>query len=408
MQSLHYEPLIPSLPTGTVTFLFTDIEGSTKLAREQPDRWETLRARHHAILYEAIGTNKGFVFQVIGDQFCAAFHTAEDALHAAIKSQTDLYSEPWGNVPVKVRMGIHTGKAEIQDNGEYEGYLTLCCVQRVMSVVYGGQVLLSNSTAELVRAELPQGVFLLDLKEHQLKGLPNPEHLWQVVAPGLQQDFPSLQSLNDIPNNLPLQLTSFIGREKELGDIKRLLTDTHLLTLTGPGGTGKSRLSLQAAADLLHNFLNGVWLVELAPVSDASVIPATMLGVLNLPAEKYRPAINMLCDYLHNKEILLILDNCEHLVEACALLVDSLLHASPNLRIIASSREALGIAGEVCYRVPSLGLPALNHLPQLELLSQYEAVRLFIERACAALPDFHITNENAPAVVQICRRLDGI
>jgi predicted ATPase/class 3 adenylate cyclase len=408
MCSLQGKPVIPSLPTGTVTFLFTDIEGSTKLAREQSDTWETLRARHHTILREAIESNNGFVFQVIGDAFCAAFDTVGDALRAAVKSQTDLHTEHWGDALIKVRMGIHTGRAEIQDSGAYRGYLTMSCVQRVMSVAYGGQILLSNSSAELVRADLGEELFLLDMKEHQLKGLVHPEHLWQVGAPGLQQDFPPLRSLKAIPNNLPLQLTSFIGREKELADVQRLMADTHLLTLIGPGGTGKSRLSLQAATDLLHTFRHGAWLVELAPLSDPSAVPAAVLAALDLPAEVHRPAIDMLCDYLHEKETLIILDNCEHLVDACARMVDRLLHAAPGLRILASSREALGIAGEVSYRVPSLGLPDLNHLPALESLSQYEAVRLFIERAQAALPEFNVTNENAPAVAQICHRLDGI
>ncbi len=396
-----------NLPTGTVTFLFTDIEGSTKLAQEHPNKWETLRERHHAILKSAIESHNGYIFQIIGDAFCAAFHTTIDGFLAAIEAQRKLQTENWDETPLKVRMGLHTGSAEVHENG-YRGYLTMARVQRVMSVAYGGQILLSNARAELIHNELPQRITLRDMKEHRLKGLPNPEHLWQLIAPDLPQDFPPLQSLNEIPNNLPIQLTSFIGREKELADVKRLLTNTHLLTLIGPGGTGKTRLSLQAAIDLLETFLHGAWLVELAPISNPSLVASTVAAALNLPAEVHRPAIDMLCDYLRERELLIILDNCEHLVDACARTVDRLLRAAPKLRIIASSREALGIAGEVSYRVPSLGLPNLKDLPTFESLNQNEAVRLFSERAASAVSTFRLTNENAPALAQICHRLDGI
>jgi len=245
------------LPSGTVTFLFTDIESSTKLAQEHPDKWETLRERHHAILQSAIDTHHGYVFQIIGDAFCAAFHTASDGLHAALDAQRKLQTEAWGQTPVKVRMGLHTGAAEFQENG-YRGYLTMARVQRVMSTAYGGQILLSNASAELIRGELPGSVTLLDMKENRLKGLLNPEHLWQAVAADLQQDFPPLATLNSIPNNLPIQVTSFVGREKEIAEVKQLLSTAHLLTLTGSGGAGKTRLSLHVAAEVLDTFKNGV------------------------------------------------------------------------------------------------------------------------------------------------------
>ena len=396
------------LPTGTVTFLFTDIEGSTKLAQQNPKTWAMLQKRHHAILQAAIDEHNGYVFQIIGDAFCAAFPTAGDAIRSAIRSQIDFNQENWGDTPIKVRMGIHTGKADLQETGDYQGYLTMSRVQRLRSAGHGGQVLISLATQELIRDELPSDVTLRDLGEHRLRDLPRPERLFQLVIADMPADFPPVRTLDAFPNNLPLQLTSFIGREKELADVKRLLADTHLLTLTGPGGTGKSRLSLQAATDLLRTFPDGAWLVELAPVSDPSAVPGAVLAALHLPAEVHRPAIDMLCDYLHEKEILLILDNCEHLVEACAGMADRLLHASPGLRILASSREALGIGGEVSYRVPSLDLPDLNHLPVLESLNQYEAVRLFLQRARAAQSSFNMTSDNAPAVAQICCRLDGI
>jgi predicted ATPase/class 3 adenylate cyclase len=394
-------------PSGTVTFLFTDIEGSTKLAREHPETWESSRSLHHQILRETIESNHGFVFQIIGDAFCAAFHKAGDALKAAFEAQQHLQSESWGDGVIRVRMGIHTGEAELHNN-EYQGYLTLSLVQRIMSAGHGGQILVSNVTENLLRGQLPKDVSLRDMGEHKFKDVPYPVRVFQVLAPGLQKEFPALRVLDESPNNLPTQLTSFIGREKEVADVKRLLANTHLLTLIGPGGTGKTRLSLQVASEVLHAYPHGVWLIELAPISDPSLVSAATLAALGLPAEVHHPAIDMLCDYLHEKEALLILDNCEHLVDACARMVDRLLHAAPKLRILASSREALGIAGEVSYRVPSLELPDVKSLPTVESLNQYEAVRLFIDRAVAALPTFTVTNDNAPAVAQICHRLDGI
>jgi hypothetical protein len=235
-----------------------------------------LLARHHEILKRSIQTQNGHVFQIIGDAFCAAFHTAPDAFKAALAAQRALVCEPWDPAPIKVRMGIHTGAAQagaIEDRaGGYVGYLTLTHVQRVMSIAHGGQILLSHSTAELVRGELPEQVSLRDMGEHQLKGLVNPDHLWQPFAPDLPADFPPLQSLKTIPNNLPVQLTSFIGREKEMAEIKQALVEHRLVTLTGSGGAGKSRLSLQVAADTLEQFRNGIWLVELAPLAEPDLI----------------------------------------------------------------------------------------------------------------------------------------
>ena len=395
------------VPTGTVTFLFTDIEGSTKLAREHPDAWENVRARHHAILHDAIGCYQGHVFQIIGDAFCAAFHTAGDALKAAVRSQQDLQSEPWGKTVIRVRMGIHTGEAET-DGRDYRGYLTLSLVQRLMSAGYGGQILVSGATETLLRGQLPNGIDLRDMGRHHFKDLPQVVPVFQVVAPDLQTEFPPLRSSDIHPNNLPTQLTSFVGREKELADVKKLLQNAHLLTLIGPGGTGKTRLSIRTAGELLDHFPDGVWLVELAPITDGQLVPRTTAVSIGLREEPQRPVVDMLSEYLRDKTLLLILDNCEHLVDACARMADRLLQAAPNVRILASSREALGIGGEVTYRVPSLGLPDVHHLPPFESLSQYEAVKLFIDRAASAVPTFAVTNDNAPALAQICDRLDGI
>ena len=399
---------IASTPSGTVTFLFTDIEGSTKLAQSHPDQWETLRERHHAILKSAIESNNGYIFQVIGDAFCAAFSNAGDTLQVAVQSQIDLYNEKWGDTPIQVRMGIHTGKAEFRPDGEYHGYLAMSRVQRVMSAAHGGQILLSDASAVLVRGELQEGITLLDLKEHRLKGLLLPEHLWQVVIPDLPRDFPPLASLNDFPNNLPTQLTSFIGREKAIEEVKQELSNHRLVTLTGSGGTGKTRLSLQVAAEMLEQFEQGVWFVELAPLSDPDLIPQTIQNAMGLVEQKGISILQALQEYLQEKKVLLVLDNCEHLLEASANIAHGLLSRSSNLKILASSREALGVQGEVSWRVPSLSLPDTKNILGPEELSQYEAVKLFIERASLVNPHFEVNKANAPAIAQVCFRLGGI
>jgi predicted ATPase/class 3 adenylate cyclase len=394
-----------SLPSGTVTFLFTDIEGSTKLAHELPNTWESLRERHHSILRDTIEANHGYVFQIIGDAFCVAFHTVADGLNAAVEAQRELQRDEWGETPIKVRMGLHTGSAQFNGT-DYRGYLTMAKVQRIMSVAYGGQVLLSNASAELLHTELPAGITLRDMKEHRLKGLPDPERLWQVIAPNLQENFPPLQSLKEVPNNLPVQLTSFIGREKEVKQIKTRLERNRLVTLTGSGGVGKTRLSIQVASELLDEYPNGVWLVELAPVTDPALVTQTVCNTLDITPQGKTDALNVLTDYLHSKKLLLVMDNCEHLIDACAQLSETLLLTCHDLRIFASSREALGIEGESAYRVPSLSL-ADSH-SDLKTIGQCEAVRLFLERAKTILPGYALTERNARTIAQICQRLDGI
>ncbi|HZM25116.1 MAG TPA: adenylate/guanylate cyclase domain-containing protein, partial [Anaerolineales bacterium] len=395
-----------SLPSGTVTFLFTDIEGSTKLAQQFPNQWEALRTRHHVILHEAIESNHGYVFQIIGDAFCAAFHTAHDGLNAAISAQRKLQNEEWGENPIKVRMGIHTGEAELQATGEYRGYLAMSRVQRLMSAGHGGQVLISLATQELIRDDLPDGISLHDLGERRLKDLIRPERIFQLIAPDLQSEFAPLKTLDAFLNNLPVQLTSFIGREKEVEQIKKRLEKNRLVTLTGSGGVGKTRLSIQVASELLSAYPNGVWSVELAPITDPSLVTRTVCTALDMTPQGNMPPLDVLTEYLKSKKILLVVDNCEHLIDACAQLCDSLLHACPDLRIITSSREALGIDGENAYRVPSLSLPGPND--NLHAIQESEAVKLFTERATTTLPDFELAQSNAPVVAQICQRLDGI
>lgn len=394
-------------PTGTVTFLFTDIEGSTRLAQDYPQEMPDLLARHNAILNQSIARYHGFVFRTVGDSFSAAFDTAGDALSAALEAQRGLQNEAWSPAPIRVRMGLYTGSAQVKDEAQgvsYEGYATLAMTQRIMSVAHGGQILLSQITRDLIKDRLAQGTELRDMGEHRLKDIVSTVHIYQITATDLPSEFPPLTTLETINHNLPTQLTSFIGREQEIAEARHVLASTRMLTFIGPGGTGKTRLSLQIAAEQLTEFKDGVWLIELAPLSDATYILSTIASTFSLRELQGVPLTDTITDYFRSKQLLLVLDNCEHLIEACARLADRLLHACPKLKIVASSREALGIAGETVYRVPSLSLPQ----DLTNDLMQYEATRLFLERAGKATPGFGLTKDNAPFVIQICQRLDGI
>jgi predicted ATPase/class 3 adenylate cyclase len=383
-----------NLPSGTVTFLFTDIEGSTQLWEGHPEAMQTALARHDDLLRKIIETQGGYIIKTTGDGLHAVFERVTEGVAAALICQQALVSEAWPGLPgpLRVRMGLHTGEAELRE-GDYYGSI-VNRTARLMSLAAGGQTLLSSATAELIRGQLHQGAALADLGEQRLKDLNRPEHVFQLNGNGLPDDFPPLRSLNTLPNNLPVQLTSFIGREKEVAEIKGLLNTARLVTLTGSGGTGKTRLAQEAGAQELTNFPHGVWLVELAPLSDPSQIIPEMAQVFGLKEIPLTPINVLVTDYLRDKKILLILDNCEHLIEACARLADDLLHQCMGLKILTSSREALGIVGEVAYHIPSL--------------VDSEATQLFVERACAANPNFHLTEHNASFVAQICFRLDGI
>lgn len=384
-----------SLPSGTVTFLFTDIEGSTKLWQEQPEAMTISHARHDEILRTAIESNHGYVFQIVGDSFSATFHNAVDGLRAVISAQRGLQTESWGETnALKVRMGLHTGSAEILPDGKYEGYATIASTQRVMSAAHGGQTLVTQTTYDLLQNALPDDVTLRDMGEHRLKDLRAPLRLYQVNAADLPKDFPAIKSLDTQPNNLPAQLTSFIGREKEISEIKSSLNSARLVTLTGSGGIGKTRLSIEVGTQLLSNFSNGVWMIELAPLSDESQIIPALAQAFGLQELPFNPLKNLVMDYLRDKKLLLIPDNCEHLIAASARLADELLHQCAGLKILASSREALGIAGEAVYRTPSL--------------EDSESTSLFVDRARAANLKFSLTDSNASSVAQICSRLDGI
>jgi len=395
------------LPTGTVTFFFADIEGSTRLLQYLGDRYAEVLADYRRLLLSAILERNGQEVGTQGDAFFIIFRRAKDALTAAIAAQRAINSYHWPEgVAVRVRMGLHTGEALIVETG-YVG-IDVHRAARIGAAGHGGQILLSETTYILVKDHLPDRVSLRDLGGHRLKDLAHPHRLFQVVAANLPADFPLLKSLNVLPNNLPIQLTSFIGREQEIADVKKLLTTGRLLTLTGAGGSGKTRLALQVAADLLGQYPDGVWLIELAALADPALVPQTVASALGVPEQPGRALTEALVDSVRPKSLLLLLDNCEHLLLACARLADVLLRACENLRILATSRESLGIAGESLYPVPTLPAPNPLRLPSLQDFVQYEAVRLFTERAAAVLPTFRVTQQNAPYLALVCYRLDGI
>jgi len=406
-------PSIPSagagqhLPLGTVTFLFTDIEGSTRLLQQLGEKYAILLAEHKQLLREACEAHNGSVVGTQGDSFFVAFSSAEDALNAAVQAQRALAAHKWTDgVNVRVRMGLHTGEPQISASESYVG-IDVHRAARIAAAAHGGQVLISQTTYDLVGSELPDGVTLQDLGEHRLKDLRQAKHLYQLVITGLPSDFPPLMSLGTASNNLPIQLTSFIGRSTELGEVKQLLTKERLLTLTGPGGSGKTRLALQVASEMIGHFNHGVFFVALAPIIDSGLVASTIAQVLGIPERAGRSIADSLKDYLQSKSLLLLLDNFEQVISA-APLVAELLAASRELKILVTSREVLRVSGELAYPVPPLPLPDLTQLPSLEALSQYAAVKLFVQRAQAVKPDFSITNDTAPAVAEICYRLDGL
>jgi predicted ATPase/class 3 adenylate cyclase/Tfp pilus assembly protein PilF len=398
-------------PTGTVTFLFTDIEGSTKRWEANPEAMHAAFARQEAILRHAIEANGGYAYKMTGDAFQAAFPTAPQALQAALDAQHSLHSEKWPaeTGEVRVCMALHTGTTE-ERGDDYVGP-ALNRVARLLSAGHGAQILLSDVTHGLVRDALPPGVQLLDMGEHRLKDLIRPEHIFQLVVPGLPSEFPPLKTLDNRPNNLPLQPTPFIGREKALAVVAELISreNLRLLTLIGPGGVGKSRMALQVAAEIIDSFADGVFFVDLASTTDPSVVISDIARTVGVKEAGDQSLKEVLKHHLQDKQMLLLLDNFER-VAGAALLVTQLLGSSPHVKVLVTSRVPLKVREEHEYLVPPLALPDTRpgHLPTLEKLTQYEAVKLFIERAQAVKLDFQVTNDNAPAVAEICARLDGL
>jgi predicted ATPase/class 3 adenylate cyclase len=393
--------------SGILTFLFTDLEGSTPMWEQHPERMQVVSARHDELLRAAFETNDGRVVKTTGDGFHVIFASPADGIAAALAGQQAIATEVWPAEvgSIKVRMGLHAGEGQARE-GDYYGP-DLNRAARVMGIGHGGQVLVSGTTAALLRGRLPDGAELIDLGLHRLKGLSQLEQVYQLAHASLETDFPPLQSSVSSPHNLPAELTTFIGRTRELEEVERLMASNRLLTLLGPGGTGKTRLMLQVASDLVERFPDGVWLVELAPLTDPKLVAeqtAVVLGVRGLPD---RSLVDSLAVYLRRKEILLLLDNAEHLIQTSAELAEQLLTLCPKLKILVTSREPLSIGGEATFQVPSLSLPAEGVTTELELESS-EAVQLFVERSRAVRYDFKLTASNAPAVAEIVRQLDGI
>jgi predicted ATPase/class 3 adenylate cyclase len=411
-----------AFPGGTGTFLFTDIEGSTRLEEAVGTAaYASLRERHRELLRAAFAAHGGIEQGTEGDSFFVVFPSPRGAAAAAIEAQRALAAEAWpADATIRVRMGLHSGEATLA-GGSLVG-LDINRAARVAAAANGGQVLISDATRVLVEADLPHGVALRDMGRHRLRDLREPERLHQLVIPGLPDAFAPIRTIDARPNNLPTQVTSFIGRAAELAEAHRLLDTTRLLTLTGPGGTGKTRLALQLAEQIAHRFPDGVFFVPLEPVRDPALVASHVLAAIGIPDGGSRPAREALIEWIRGKEILLVLDNFEQVADAAPLVAD-LIRSSERLTVIATSRAALRVSGEQEYPVPGLPAPPdPSAVPALERVrrgipsgpvdpaaaTQYEAVRLFIARAVSVRPDFQVTNENAPAVAAICARLAGM
>jgi predicted ATPase/class 3 adenylate cyclase len=391
----------------TFTFLFTDIEGSTALLRRlRESLYAQVLADHRSLIRSGLTAHGGQEVDTQGDGLFAVFSSPSACLAAVIDMQKALETHAWpGGEHVRVRMGIHTGEASQTATGLIG--LDVHRAARVAAVGYGGQVLMSETAAALVRDSLPADAALKDLGVHRLKDLGRPEHIFQLQASGLKAEFPPLRSLGNqaLPNNLPAQLSTFIGRVRELDEVRALVESSRMVTLTGSGGCGKTRLSLQVAAEMLDGTGDGVWLVELAAVSDPDAVPSAIAGALGIASQGGRAALEVLLDALAPQDILIVLDNCEHLIDACAKTADALLRRCPRVHLVATSREPLGIAGETIYRVPSLSLPASDGSVAPE---SSDAVALFVDRARAQGAGLTVNEETVPVIVSVCRRLDGL
>lgn len=395
------------LPSGTLTFLFTDIEDSTPLLeRLGPERYRGVVEEHAEIMRKAIAEPGGIDLSTAGDSFFAVFESAPAAVGAAVSAQKALASHKWpDDGQVRVRMGLHTGEG-ILGGDNYIG-IDVNIAARIEAAGHGGQVLISGATAGLIQRGLSEEVSLSDLGKHRLKGVAEPEQIFQLTISGLPAEFPLIRTLDARLTNLPAQLTNFIGREKELEDARRLLDGARLLTLTGPGGTGKTRLALQVAAESLADFDDGVLFVPLAAITDPSLFMSAVATTLSLTDTGSASIEDLVTQYLAERTLLLVFDNFEQIV-AAAPRVGEILAAAPQVKAIVTSREPLHLSGEQEFQVPPLGLPDPRKLPPLEALSHYDAVALFVQRARAVESSFNVTNENAPAVAEIAARLDGL
>jgi predicted ATPase/class 3 adenylate cyclase/DNA-binding CsgD family transcriptional regulator len=379
------------LPTGTVTLLLADVEGSTRLWENQPDEMTAAVGRLNRTVNDIIAAHDGVrpVEQGEGDSFVAAFARGSDAVAAALELQRAPLA------PIRLRIGVHTGEIQLRDEGNYAGP-TINRTARLRDLGHGGQTLLSGTTEDLVAERLPADTWLVDLGTHSLRDLPRPERVMQLCHPDLVNDFAPLRVAKAvISQHLPAQFTSFVGRDRELARVRELLADNRLVTVTGAGGAGKTRLAVQVAGQLAGEFSGGVWYVDLAPITDPELVPTTAARALGLPDQPGRSTMDTLTRFIADRQMLVVLDNCEHLLDACAALIVALLEACPGLTLLVTSREPIGVAGEVSWRVPSLS-------------PTDEAVELFTDRARRTRSDFEISDDNAAVVAEICRRLDGL
>jgi predicted ATPase/class 3 adenylate cyclase len=393
----------PSPPTGDVTFLFTDIEGSTALWDRIPEAMTESLAEHDRRMSSIIDRHHGYVFTTAGDSFAVAFQTATDAVEAALAMQL-AFLEPARGLTLRVRIGVHAGMATLR-HGDYFG-AAVNRGARLSASAHGGQLVLSQSTVELLAGRLPPDVELLDLGTHRLRGLTEPERIHQVCHPALERQFRRLRTVEGPDDHLPTQLTSFIGRTSELRDVIALVREHRLVTLSGAGGAGKTRLAIRVAEELLGDFPDGLRVAELGAVRDAEVLLEEIAQRFSVIRVADVPLIRSLTEYLGTQTVLLVLDNCEQIIDAAAVLCRDLLTRCPNLHVLATSRERLGVAGEALYRVPSLSLPGEN--ATVDEAYRHDSVRLFAERSQLASSEFAVTSDNVAAVVSICRRLDGI
>jgi predicted ATPase/class 3 adenylate cyclase len=396
---------VSELPSGTLTFVFTDVEGSTRLWEEHPIGMQDALARHDVIVRGAVESHGGHVVKGGGDGGLFVFGAVGDALRAGVAVQIALAAEGWGATgPLQVRIGIHTGEAQCRD-GDYFGP-ALNRAARLMAVAHGGQIVCTQATADLARDALAGDVKLIDLGEHRLRDLSRPERVFQVDAPGLGGEFAPLRSMDSLPGNLPLQVSSFIGRGSQLDQTAEALDQARVVTLTGVGGVGKTRLALQVAADVLPRFREGAWLVELAAVRDPDAVVDAFAAVFGVTARSGRTLAESLLEFLGTKQLLLLVDNCEHLLDPVAALIEEITRSCLGVVILATSREGLAIVGERILAVPSLGTPAEN--AGLGAVTESDAVQLFVDRARAADATFVLSQDNFRAVVRLCRRLDGV
>src|SRR4051794_9763845 len=396
----------PETP-DTLTFLFTDIEGSTSLWEKDGNRMRAVLSAHDALAKNAVELHNGKIVKMTGDGMHAAFRNPVDAIEAVVEFQRAV-SEPERTcgTPLRVRSGVNAGVVEHRDNDYFGNAVNRTA--RIMDAAHGGQIIVSQAVVDLVGDQLPPGISVRDLGMVRLRGLTDREHVYQLVHGALRQDFPALRGLESTPNNLPQQITSFVGRERELMELKQLLATTHLLTLLGFGGLGKTRLSLRLAADVMDEYPDGAWFVELAAIADIRMVLQAVATVLGVKEEAGHSVLHVLTKAVSDRQMLLLLDNCEHVLQACAELANELLRACPHVRILASSREPLHVAGETSYSMLPLTVPEAGTHTTATSLTNFEAVQLFRDRAVAAQPRFSITERNAAVVGEICRQLDGI